>query len=155
MNKDDQLFLRRAIALAEQYSADGRHGPFGAVIELDGEIIAEGWNRVVADHDPTAHAEITAIRAACAGRERFDLKGCTIYCSCEPCPMCYAAIFWARLERIVYAADRRDAGNAGFDDDQLYREFLLQPTIQSERLLPEEGRRAFRRWMENPDKVLY
>ncbi|MBM3540264.1 MAG: nucleoside deaminase, partial [Alphaproteobacteria bacterium] len=114
--------MRRAIALSRERSATGEGGPFGAVVVRDGTIISEGWNQVVGGNDPTAHAEIVAIRRACAHRGSFSLDGCEIYTSCEPCPMCLAAILWARIGRIYYANTRVDAAAIGFDDDYFYRE---------------------------------
>src|SRR5487761_1508170 len=117
-----ETFMRRAISLSREQMEHGGGGPFGAVIVKGGVIIAEGWNRVTSTNDPTAHAEIVAIRAACAVLGSFSLGDCEIYASCEPCPMCLAAIYWARLERVYYANTRADAARIGFDDDFLYRE---------------------------------
>jgi tRNA(Arg) A34 adenosine deaminase TadA len=133
-------------------------GPFGAVIARDGVVVAEGTNRVTRDRDPTAHAEIVAIRAACAALGTFGLPGCEIYTSCEPCPMCLGAIHWARLARIHYANDRRDAARIGFDDDALYREVALPPAARAlpmVRLLAAEARAAFEAWAAQPDKTPY
>src|SRR5918997_5503914 len=105
---DDQRYLARAVALSREHMNDGAGGPFGAVIVRDGEVIAEGWNRVTSTNDPTAHAEITAIRRACEALGRFSLAGCEIYSSCEPCPMCLAAVYWARLDRLYFANSRED-----------------------------------------------
>ncbi|HUZ65497.1 MAG TPA: nucleoside deaminase [Acetobacteraceae bacterium] len=149
--------MRRAIALSCEPVGPGG-GPFGAVIVQDGRIVAEGTNQVVPANDPTAHAEIVAIRRACAALGRFDLRGCTIYTSCEPCPMCLGAIYWARLDRIFYANDRQDAAAIGFDDDFLYREMPLPPAeraIPMQRLLPTEGLAAFTAWARNPARVRY
>ena len=123
MNPDD-LFLRRAIELARQGSERGDGGPFGAVLVRDGKIIAEGWNRVVASLDPTAHAEIGAIRTACAAVGSFHLPNTTLYASSEPCPMCLSAAYWARIERIVFANSRAEAAAIGFCDDELYSELI-------------------------------
>jgi guanine deaminase len=156
MNPDD--FMRRAIALSREKMDEGAGGPFGAVIVAEGRIIAEGWNQVTSVNDPTAHAEIVAIRAACAALHRFSLEGCEIYASCEPCPMCLAAIYWARLERIYYANDRGDAARAGFDDAAVYREVALPieaRTIPMVRLLSAEGRAAFEAREQKTDKVRY
>src|SRR3954465_1461729 len=112
--------MRRAIALSNEQLTTGAGGPFGAVIARDGEIVAEGVNRVPTTNDPTAHAEIVAIRAACAALGTFTLAGCTIYASCEPCPMCLGAIYWARLDGLYYASDRADAAAIGFDDARVY-----------------------------------
>jgi guanine deaminase len=156
MNPDD--FMRRAIALSREKMDEGAGGPFGAVIVAEGRIIAEGWNQVTSANDPTAHAEIVAIRAACAALHRFSLEGCEIYASCEPCPMCLAAIYWARLERIYYANDRGDAARAGFDDAAVYREVALPieaRTIPMVRLLSAEGRAAFEAWERKTDRIPY
>lgn len=153
-----ETFMRRAIALSRERMEQGNGGPFGAVIVKDGVIIAEGWNRVTSGNDPTAHAEIVAIRAACAALASFSLQHCEIYASCEPCPMCLAAIYWARIERVYYANDRADAARIGFDDDLLYREIAAPvgarrlPMI---RLLAEEARLAFDAWEKKPDKIPY
>lgn len=154
---DDRLLLR-AIELAELHSADGRHGPFGAVVARDGVVLGEGWNGVVADRDPTAHAEIVAIRKAAAEAGTHDLAGCAIYCSCEPCPMCLGAIYWARIGRVVYACTARDAGEASFGDPDLYRELALDPAerrIRREQRLRERGLPVLRAWMSNPRRVDY
>ena len=154
----DTSFLKRVIELAEEKSADGRHGPFGALIVKEDQIIAEGWNQVVAAHDPSAHAEIMAIRAACAKLDSHELRGCTIYSSCEPCPMCLAAIYWARLDRVVFAATREDAAAAGFDDERLYHELSRSwedRKIIFEQTLRAEGRRVFEKWLANPRRITY
>lgn len=149
--------MRRAIALScESVAAGG--GPFGAVVVKDAAIIAEGSNQVTPTCDPTAHAEIMAIRAACAALGRFSLAGCEIYTSCEPCPMCLSAIYWARLDRVFYANSRAEAAAIGFDDDFLYREIALPLEARSlalTRLLATEARAAFTAWEANPDKIRY
>jgi guanine deaminase len=153
-----ESFMRRAIALSREHMEEGSGGPFGAVIVRDGVIIAEGWNRVTSGHDPTAHAEIVAIRAACAALDSFSLRQCEIYTSCEPCPMCLAAIYWARIERIYYANDRADAARIGFDDDLLYREIaapIAARSLPMTRLLAEEARPVFEAWEKKPDKTPY
>jgi guanine deaminase len=150
-------FMRRAIALSQTGIAGGG-GPFGAVVVKGERILGEGSNRVTASNDPTAHAEIVAIRAACAALGSFRLDGCAIYSSCEPCPMCLAAIYWSRLDRIYYANDRADAAAIGFDDALIYREVALPPdgrTVPMVRLLAEEARSTFAAWQNKPDKVLY
>ncbi len=116
---NDQDFMRAAIALSHRMMEDGKGGPFGAVIVRDGEIIAEGYNQVTSANDPTAHGEVMAIREACAKLGTFSLRDCDIYTSCEPCPMCLSAIYWARLRRMVYANSRQDAARIGFDDEYL------------------------------------
>lgn len=155
MTKED--LMRRAIALAVDNVANGG-GPFGAVIARDGEIVAEGVNRVTANHDPTAHAEVSAIRAACSQLQTFDLTGCDIYTSCEPCPMCLGAIYWAHLDRIYYGANQHDAAAINFDDAFIYRE-LAVPVEQREKqmtaLLPSEALAAFEAWRQKADKVEY
>ena len=150
--------MRRAVALSMEKMQAGTGGPFGAVIARDGEIIAEGWNQVTSTADPTAHAEVVAIRRACQALGRFDLGDCEIYTSCEPCPMCLGAIYWARLRRIWFGNDRADAAAIGFDDDFLYREIPLplgERSVPTQRLLGEEARAAFEAWLRKPDKVPY
>lgn len=152
-----ESLMRRAIDLAVANVADGG-GPFGALVVRQGEVIAEGVNRVTADNDPTAHAEVAAIRAACARLGSFHLPGCEIYTSCEPCPMCLGAAYWARLDRVWYAAGRDTAGGAEFLDDHLYRE-LARPLDERQlplvRLLAEEADRPFAAWREQEDRVDY
>lgn len=154
---DDKQLLRRAIALSVENVAAGG-GPFGAVVARGGEIVAEGVNRVTTLHDPTAHAEVQAIRAAAARLGTFDLSGCTIYSSCEPCPMCLSAIYWARLDRLVYAGTKEDAARAGFDDAFIYRELALPPSgrrLRSSEQLNDEAVAAFEAWRKKTDKVEY
>lgn len=149
--------MRKAIALSKENVANGG-GPFGAVIARDGEIIATGVNRVTSNHDATAHAEVSAIRDACAKLGTHDLSGCEIYSSCEPCPMCLGAIYWAHLDRLYYGNDKHDAANIGFDDSFIYDELDLKPEqrrLASSRLLSEEALAAFRLWDEKPDKIEY
>ncbi len=149
--------MRKAITLSEENVAAGG-GPFGAVIARNGEIIATGTNRVTPDCDPTAHAEVSAIRAAAQKLGTFDLSGCEIYTSCEPCPMCLGAIYWARLDRMYYGNDKQDAARIGFDDAFIYQELekdLVQRRLHSERLLSKEAIRAFEAWMDKPDKTEY
>jgi guanine deaminase len=151
-------FMRRAIALSHEMMERGSGGPFGAVIVMDGRIVAEGWNQVTSSNDPTAHAEIVAIRAACRTLGGFSLAGGEIYTSCEPCPMCLAAIYWARLDRIYYANGRADAARIGFDDALLYREIVLpieERIVPMTQLLENEARLAFDAWEEKADKVPY
>ena len=149
--------MLEAIRLSENNVRNGG-GPFGAVIAKDGEIVATGVNRVTADCDPTAHAEVNAIRAACARLGTFDLSGCELYSSCEPCPMCLGAIYWAHLDKLYYGNDKKDAAGIGFDDAFIYRELDLKPedrALKSERLLPDKAIEAFRQWADNADKVEY
>ncbi|KKL89002.1 hypothetical protein LCGC14_1919060 [marine sediment metagenome] len=151
-------FLREAIRLSLGKMEEGEGGPFGAVVVRKGEIVGRGWNRVTSTNDPTAHAEILAIRDACRRLETFSLAGCEIYSSCEPCPMCFAAIYWARLERIYYAATCKDATAAGFDDAPLYQQFTLPPdsrSIQMVQDLRQEACEVFDAWLQNPGRVAY
>lgn len=155
MTKEE--LMRRAIALSISSVHHGG-GPFGAVIARNGEIIAKASNSVTKDHDPTAHAEVNAIRQACDKLQTFDLTGCEIYCSCEPCPMCLGAIYWAHLDKIYYANTRTDAANIGFDDDFIYREIPLRPEDRHkamEQLLPQEAIAAFQQWQDSKDKTEY
>jgi len=155
---DDTYCLERAIALAREHSRDGRNGPFGAVIVRSGRIIAEGWNRVVETNDPTAHAEINAIRNACTAIDSYNLAGCTLYCSCEPCPMCLAAAYWARVERVVYAATGRDAAAAGFDDVVIRDELTKDPakrSIKIDHVPLVSATQVFADWADNDRKVPY
>ena len=149
--------MRRAIALSEESVKNGG-GPFGAVIARNGEIVAEASNRVTLDHDPTAHAEVSAIRLAAQRLGTFNLSGCDIYTSCEPCPMCLGAIYWARLDNIYYANNRKDAAHIGFDDDFIYNELALNPAERTKRmqlLLPDEAINAFKMWEEKEGKAEY
>ena len=157
MEEKQKEFMRRAIALSEESVRNGG-GPFGAVIVKNGEIIAEASNSVTIDKDPTAHAEVNCIRRATRKLGTFDLAGCDIYTSCEPCPMCLGAIYWAHLDRIFYANDRKDAANIGFDDDFIYQEIALAPEKRHktmQRLLGMEALQAFRMWEKNADKTEY
>lgn len=154
---EKQEFMRRAIQLSLESVKHGG-GPFGAVIVKEGKIIAEAANRVTLDNDPTAHAEVNAIRQAARSLGRFDLSGCDIYTSCEPCPMCLGAIYWAHLDHIYYGCNRRDAADAGFDDEFIYEELSLAPAERQkvmEVLLPDESLAAFRMWKEKKDKKRY
>lgn len=151
-------FLKRAIDIAERESKDGQNGPFGALIALNDNIISEGWNQVVETNDPTAHAEIVAIRKACRLLGRFDLEGCILYTSCEPCPMCLSAIYWARIPLVCYASTKEDAEKAGFDDDFIYRELAIPMDKRQVRFvqeLREQGNRVFDAWIQNPNKLMY
>jgi len=155
---DDATFLRAAIELSRRRMEAGFGGPFGAVVVREGALVAEGFNQVTSANDPTAHAEVSAIRAACTALNSFSLAGCTLYTSCEPCPMCLGAIYWARLDRVVYANTRADAAAIGFDDDHIYREFdkpIAARAIAFAHLPSEEGRAVFAAWQAKPDKVPY
>jgi tRNA(Arg) A34 adenosine deaminase TadA len=154
----DNPFMARAIQLSVENVRSGRGGPFGAVVVKDGGIVAEGVNRVTANKDPTAHAEVLAIRDACHKLNLFELKGCDLYTSCEPCPMCLGAIYWARMDKIYFGSLAEDAAKIGFDDSAIYEE-LSQP--YSQRGIPmipmmrEEALAAFRAWQEKADKIRY
>ena len=151
-------FLRRAIRLATENVTSGKGGPFAAVIVRDGKIVSEGVNTVTASHDPTAHGEVNAIRAAARALGTFSLAGCALYTSCEPCPMCLAACYWARLDAIYYGASAADAARAGFDDAFLYQELRKEdaarvlPTTQ---LLGAEAWSSFQAWIDSPNKIEY
>ncbi len=154
----DQRFLLQAVALSKARMEAGFGGPFGAVIVRDGAIIAEGWNEVTSANDPTAHAEVVAIRRACTAAGSFSLQGATLYSSCEPCPMCLAATYWARIDRLVYANTRDQAAAIGFDDAFLYEEVARAPQARSMptlHLALPEGAAVFREWMTKTDKVEY
>ncbi len=149
--------MREAIRLANESVLNGG-GPFGAVIVKDGEIVAESSNTVTIDNDPTAHAEVNAIRKACKELGTFDLSGCVIYTSCEPCPMCLGAIYWAHLDRIYYGNTRKDAAEISFDDDFIYKEFakpLSQRLVPIMPLLGHEAISSFKLWNEKEDKTEY
>ena len=155
MTKEE--LMRKAIELSIESVRNGG-GPFGAIIARKGEIIAEGSNGVTIYNDPTAHAEVTAIRKACEKLGTFDLTGCEIYTSCEPCPMCLGAIYWSHLDKIYYANHRKDAADIGFDDDFIYQEIEVKPQYRkkpSEILMREEGLEAFRIWNKKTDKIEY
>jgi tRNA(Arg) A34 adenosine deaminase TadA len=155
---DDLAFLKQAIQLAELHSLKGSAGPFGALVVRAGEVVGMGWNRVVEEGDPTAHAEVLAIRDAAKRLGTHVLHDCVIYSSCEPCPMCLAAIYWARIPRVVFASQGEDAAEAGFDDALIARELSLDwkdRTIESRQALREEGGEVLRRWKEKPDRAEY
>ncbi len=154
----DIRFMRRAIELARQGMRAGAGGPFGAVVVKDGEIVGEGWNRVVATNDPTAHGEITAIRDACARVGHFSLEGCEIHTTGEPCPMCLGAIHWARIGRIYYGFGISEAATIGFDDREFYRQFSLpseEREILCTPLAGEEARGLLGEYMALPDRISY
>ena len=160
-NRLDQLeeqFMREAIREARRGMDRGDGGPFGAVVVHDGQVIGRGRNCVIVKNDPTAHAEVEAIRDACRRLESFQLNDCVIYTSCEPCPMCLGAIYWARPERMVYACTRADAAAIQFDDDFIYREISLPleaRSIAGEQRLREEALKLFRVWEEKEDRIKY
>ena len=157
MTEQDKKFIQKAIDLATENVRNGG-GPFGAIVVKDGEVIATGVNRVTANNDPTAHAEVQAIRAACAKTGNFELRGCVLYTSCEPCPMCLGAIYWSRVDRVVYAGTQNDAADAGFDDSFIYKEIAMPMQSRSipfkwdsdlKRLEP------FTEWKLKTDKIEY
>jgi guanine deaminase len=150
--------MRAAIRLSLEKMRRGAGGPFGAVVVRRGKIVGRGWNRVTSTNDPTAHAEVTAIRDACRRLKTFRLDDCEIYASCEPCPMCLAAIYWAHIGKIFYAGARRDAAAIGFDDDLIYREMarpVSRRKIPMRQLLRGEVLKVFKEWRDKPDKVRY
>ncbi|MBW6521758.1 MAG: nucleoside deaminase [Desulfoarculaceae bacterium] len=154
----DQELMAEAIQLARKKMLAGAGGPFGAIIARDGVIIARGWNQVTSSNDPTAHAEIVCIRNACAALKTFDLSGYELIINCEPCPMCLAAAYWARLTRIVYGADHNDAAAIGFADAFIYQELgrsKKHRSLQMHQLMPLEARQGLRLWLELENKILY
>jgi len=153
----DKKFLHRAIEIAAEGITKGG-GPFGAVITKDGKKISESFNKVVLTTDPTAHAEVIVIREAASVLKSYDLSGCILYSSCEPCPMCLGAIYWAGIKKVVYACDRIDAEGAGFSDKLIYEEILLDPSkrkISFLRLADTDGKEIFRKWDELENKIPY
>jgi tRNA(Arg) A34 adenosine deaminase TadA len=158
MNEQDVAFMRRAIELAANGVESDAGGPFGCVVAKDGLIVGEGCNEVTSTNDPTAHAEIVAIRAACRELGSFQLEGCTVYASCEPCPMCLGAIYWARPAAVYFAGTREDAAAAGFDDKLFYDE-IERPNderrLRLVGLLREEAQAVFEMWNAKPDKIEY
>ncbi|MCB0547326.1 MAG: nucleoside deaminase [Phaeodactylibacter sp.] len=154
----DEQFMKEAIRLAIEGVKAGHGGPFGAVIVKDGEIIGRGQNRVIIDNDPTAHAEMVAIREACRRLGHFQLESCVVYASAEPCPMCLGALYWARPSRIVFGSGREDAASISFDDAFIYRELdhhHSQRHIPTEQIMREEALKAFQAWVEKEDKTRY
>lgn len=155
---DHSPFMARAVALSREHMRAGDGGPFGAVVVKDGAIIGEGWNRVTSANDPTAHAEIVAIREACARLGAFSLEGATIYASCEPCPMCLSAIYWARIGAVYYANDRVQAAAIGFDDEYLYHEVaapIEARALPMIRLPDADAAAVFAEWTRKADKTPY
>lgn len=157
-NTSPDIFMKQAIALAIQNVREGKGGPFAALVVKDGNVIATGTNLVTSTNDPTAHAEIIAIREACKALGNFQLKGCELYTTCEPCPMCMGAIYWARPERVYYACTKTDAAKAGFSDAFIYEQFLLSPekrSIPMAQVMQAEALAAFRKWEQKDDRILY
>jgi tRNA(Arg) A34 adenosine deaminase TadA len=154
----NEKFMREAIRLSIGEMRRGRGGPFGAVVVRGGKIVGRGCNQVTSANDPTAHAEIVAIRAACKRLKTFQLDDCDLYTSCEPCPMCLSAIYWARLGSIFYGNTRKEAAKIDFDDDFIYREVALpigKRTLKMKQLLHDEALAAFSEWQQKTDKILY
>ncbi|MEO6521503.1 MAG: nucleoside deaminase [Mucilaginibacter sp.] len=157
-NENHEKFMRMAIELSEYNVKQGAGGPFGAVIVKDGMVLARSANRVVPTNDPTAHAEVSAIRLACQELGSFSLEGCVIYTSCEPCPMCLGAIYWARIDQIFYANNKVDAAAIGFDDQFIYEEIACEmanrklPIVQ---MLRDEAQGAFKLWTSTENKTEY
>lgn len=151
-------YMREAVQLAEQGMRSGLGGPFGCVVVRRGKIVGRGSNRVISTNDPTAHAEVVAIRDACTALQTFQLTDCELYTSCEPCPMCLSAIYWARVPQVYYGNTRADAAAIGFDDDFIYQQVPLAPearTVKMELLLRDEAQIAFQEWANKTDKVRY
>jgi tRNA(Arg) A34 adenosine deaminase TadA len=158
MIERDHFFMQRAIEMAEKGMQENAGGPFGAVIVKDDQIIGEGFNSVTSTNDPTAHAEVLAIRNACRALQSFQLEGCTIYTTCEPCPMCLGAIYWARPTRVVYACQREDAAAAKFDDKFIYDELshpLNERQIKFTQMMREEALVLFQKWQEKGNRTDY
>jgi len=159
MNHSDHLFfMREAIRISREGMEANDGGPFGAVVVKDGEIIARGNNQVTSSNDPTAHAEVVAIRNACTHLGSFQLDGCIVYTSCEPCPMCLGAIYWARPDKIFFACSREDAAAIDFDDDFIYKEInvpVSERKIPSKQILQDEGKLVFDAWKDKEDKIEY
>ena len=154
----NEALLREAISLSIEKMEAGEGGPFGAIVVKDDTVIGRGWNRVTSTNDPTAHAEIMAIRDACSKLNTFDLSGCELYASCEPCPMCLSAIYWARLDKLYFAASRNDAADAGFADEFLYEEISKDwknRQLPAEQGLTEEAQKAFAAWKTKENRINY
>lgn len=155
---DHKKFMKEAIKLASQNANDNQGGPFGAVVVKDGEIVGRGVNKVTTTNDPTAHAEVVAIRDAAKNLDTFNLEGCEIYSSCEPCPMCLGAIYWARINMLHYAGTKDDAAKADFDDSVIYKEFCLPKEkrfIPSSQLMRDDAVKIFEEWIKNENKIPY
>ena len=158
MQDQKQQFMREAIEQARKGMEGGEGGPFGAIVVKDGKIVGRGNNKVTSSNDPTAHAEVEAIRDACKNLDTYQLDGCVIYSSCEPCPMCLGAIYWARPDKLYFACTREDAADIGFDDDFIYKEIPLpvqERQIETTQLLHQEGLGVFKAWAAMEDKEMY
>lgn len=156
--EQQEIFMHEAIRLSFETMRNNTGGPFGAIVVKDGKIIARGYNKVISSNDPTAHAEVVAIREACKVLNTFQLDGCEIYTSCEPCPMCMAAIYWARPQSVYYANSKTDAAKIGFDDNFIYEELALpyqKRSIPLKRILEKDALEAFKEWESKSDKVRY
>lgn len=156
--KQEQQFMREAIRLSVDKMRQGYGGPFGAVVVRNNEVIAQGYNNVLSTNDPTAHAEVDAIRKASQTMGTFDLSDCELYTSCEPCPMCLGAIYWARLRKVYYGNTRQDAASIGFDDALIYEEIekpLAERRIPMQQLLPEEAKKGFEAWEQHEERKNY
>jgi guanine deaminase len=154
----NETFMREAIRISLHKMRGNHGGPFGAVVVRKGKIVGRGWNRVTSTNDPTAHAEVSAIRDACKRLKTFQLDGCELFTSCEPCPMCLSAIYWARLDKVFYANTRKDAAKIKFDDDFIYREVsrhVSKRKIRMKQLLRKEALKAFKEWSDKTDKIPY
>jgi tRNA(Arg) A34 adenosine deaminase TadA len=153
-----KIFMREAIRISVQMMRRGKGGPFGAVVVRKGKIVGKGWNEVTSSNDPTAHAEVVAIRDACQRLKTFQLPDCELYTSCEPCPMCLSAMYWARLKKVYYANTRKDAAAIDFDDDFIYAEVarpIAKRKLPMQQLMRQEALAAFVEWKNKPDKVVY
>lgn len=151
-------FMKRAVDLARKNLKTGSGGPFGCVIVKNNQIIGEGWNRVIEENDPTSHAEMNSIRNTCKNLNSFQLNDCEIYTSCEPCPMCLGAIYWARPTKVYFAANRKEAADIGFDDEYIYKEFELplpERQIKLEHIKSEEMDAIFEEWKQKSNKITY
>ncbi|MFD2037252.1 nucleoside deaminase [Belliella marina] len=158
MSEDQKTFMMMAIELSKNGMDSGKGGPFGCIIVKDGKVVGRGSNSVSSTKDPTAHAEVVAIRDACKNLDNFQLDGCEIYTSCEPCPMCLGAIYWARPKAVFYANTKQDAANAGFDDQFIYDELdkpIGERKITFHQLLGNEAKVVFQEWIKKEDKTLY
>ncbi|TDK41571.1 nucleoside deaminase [Algoriphagus formosus] len=158
MTDSQKEFMKMAIRLAQEGMEAEKGGPFGCVIVKDGKIIGKGSNNVLMNNDPTAHAEVVAIRDACKTLNHFQLEGCEVYTSCEPCPMCLGAIFWARPSKVFYACTKEDAADAGFDDDFIYEEIKIEPADRKIPMLNgmrEDSQKVFEIWKKKEDKKVY
>ncbi len=158
MTEKDKFFMKRAISMAQKGMDSNSGGPFGCIITKDNEIIAEAFNQVTSTNDPTAHAEIVAIRKACEKLGSFQLDDCTIYASCEPCPMCFGAIYWTRPKQVFYAADKNDAAKIDFDDQFIYDELekkIEDRDIKFVRIMNQEALSVFKNWAKKTDKIRY